>query len=1322
MEQKNIGMAIFSLGANISPEFMKSIVAYRTGLGLVGRIWGGFQEKIAEEVGKNIASFEKLGETIPKLEKSIRKAEAGVGVYTQAMQLSQAAVEKNATSLARNSWLYEKKKTQVAQLSAKMEGLKKAFTSGSITAEQYNKKFLLLSKSYQKNFPHIEMYEKRLLKQNKALGLAEEKFDKNKSALLDAEKNLGDMNVELDKSNKLMDKYVTDALNIGAAFFGFKAGIAILTVLISTMVLAGTAYRKFQSTIIEAGTMLDKQHLPLLDGMETKVRQLAIQYGQSAEDVSKALYHILSAQIPVAHANTVLEESAKLAAAGFISVEDAANVLTTTINSYGMSATEAAHISDVLFMTVRKGKTTMHELSKEFGRIASSAAQAGISLEELATMYAAVTGAGLQTSIATTSLGAIIRDFLRPTTEAQAMAFEEFGVRLDAITLKEQGVIKTLKQLSSASTDQLAVMFPQIRGLRALTALRMRLAKVEEIHTSMMNASGATMEAYQRVHGSLTQRVKVLTSSFKELIFLFGEGSMPFLKLVTGTLIVIVKNLKSVVAWMNTWHGTTIVTTAAMLLGITLVTSALNQMLKVILATKAVTQAWSFWKAFFDPNVEVGGVSKLITTKVREASAPLVKGIAKLWGKIIANSVVSSIISALTAAFKAIGAFIAAHLIVVFVAVAAVIAIIFRKQIARAIFNAKRDAEKDTVKIRTKLDTEITPVQTAARELLDMIEGGESPESKIREKQLEVLKLMTNEMAAQVNLADSKIFAEEAYKRSLEAEKKANEELTRAARARAYEAETDIRDIDAQIAKAKQNLEKAQKARRSGPNVREIQAAAGSDEVKFTSEIIRLEEKRTKFDKERIAAEAEIILARKIIMEILFGEKEINGEIIKGYDQAIAKLLEGGRIMEADVNAIAKKLDILEKINEAYSDNIKEGTGVLDIEKAVVRESEIRLEKSRKQTATIMADRHVLESTKKEVHAIYLLEEARAKYIRQNSDQIALQLAWINQLKRDYDYSAAQSNTRLEIESRYLEVLKMAGLEISDREQTARDIMKIEESFENKRLELLGERKKMEYDLQVAETERNVLKQEEIKKMLELNRQNGYSLMIHANMLKNYKDKISQMAKERDLANELRKAHQDIEDIYKRANEVSDARTSVIDARIALLQRASDLGLADNKREIELLEYEKESISLKQRKLGIEEEIRKLRGSSFVAQKLGDTEEVERLREIIGLKWKEREAVEELIRLARFKAAEEQKAIINSAEITRSQIALMQRGMTRQAFAPVFKMETDTQITNKILRDMQKESEATRKNTEDISNHTAQMARNTGGSATYAGN
>ena len=70
-------------------------------------------------------------------------------------------------------------------------------------------------------------------------------------------------------------------------------------------------------------------------------------------------------------------------------------LLVTTLNGYNLQADSAAHVSDVLFETVKLGEVRIAELAESIGHVAPIAHIAGLSLEELGAAMAVLTINGL---------------------------------------------------------------------------------------------------------------------------------------------------------------------------------------------------------------------------------------------------------------------------------------------------------------------------------------------------------------------------------------------------------------------------------------------------------------------------------------------------------------------------------------------------------------------------------------------------------------------------------------------------------------------------------------------------------------------------------------------------------------------------------------------------------------------------------------------------------------------------------------------------------------------------------------------------------------
>ena len=111
---------------------------------------------------------------------------------------------------------------------------------------------------------------------------------------------------------------------------------------------------------------------------------LGNEFGSLPVEQARAFYQVISAGAGDAAAATeILTAANKLAVGGVTDITVATDGLTSILNAYGDAVDGATDVSDVLFVGVRAGKTTVDELSASLGRVAPLAAQTGVGFDEL---------------------------------------------------------------------------------------------------------------------------------------------------------------------------------------------------------------------------------------------------------------------------------------------------------------------------------------------------------------------------------------------------------------------------------------------------------------------------------------------------------------------------------------------------------------------------------------------------------------------------------------------------------------------------------------------------------------------------------------------------------------------------------------------------------------------------------------------------------------------------------------------------------------------------------------------------------------------------
>lgn len=309
----------------------------------------------------------------------------------------------------------------------------------------------------------------------------------------------------------------------GATVAGIGAKLARASALLAVPFAAGLkVFADFERQMANVATMLDEpaRHMP---AFRTAIRDMAVEFGEATEALAGGLYDILSASIPAGKALDVLAVSVRAAKAGLTDTKTAADAITTILNSYGLSADKAASVSDLLFQVVKRGKTTFAELAPAIGMVASTAATAGVSLEELGGMIALLTRNGVRTENAITATTQTIATFLKPTAEAVGLA-AELGFKLDTTTLKAEGLRGVFQRIARLPPEAIARLFPNIRALRGVLPALRAVGDFGQDIRAMGQRAGATERAYAKMTATLSHGFAQLKQAGLAALSIIGEA------------------------------------------------------------------------------------------------------------------------------------------------------------------------------------------------------------------------------------------------------------------------------------------------------------------------------------------------------------------------------------------------------------------------------------------------------------------------------------------------------------------------------------------------------------------------------------------------------------------------------------------------------------------------------------------------------------------------------------------------------------------------------------------------------------------------------
>ena len=290
-----------------------------------------------------------------------------------------------------------------------------------------------------------------------------------------------------------------DALAQALVAAGVTASVKAIT---DALMGCTQASMEFETAMAKVGTIADESQKPLGD-MRNEILALSSETGKSVGELAEATYQAISASVATESAVDFVGTANKLAVGGFSDTTTAVDILTTAINAYGMSADDAAKISDVLITTQNLGKTSVAQLGASMGMVIPLAAAYNMDLEDLSASYALLTANGTQTAQATTYVKAALNE-LGSTSSVVGSTLKKKTGKTFAELMKEGNSLGDVLQILADSVDGDTTAFNNMwssseAGVGMLSILNSGTSKYNSLVQAMEGSTGAATTAFEKM-------------------------------------------------------------------------------------------------------------------------------------------------------------------------------------------------------------------------------------------------------------------------------------------------------------------------------------------------------------------------------------------------------------------------------------------------------------------------------------------------------------------------------------------------------------------------------------------------------------------------------------------------------------------------------------------------------------------------------------------------------------------------------------------------------------------------------------------------------
>ena len=285
--------------------------------------------------------------------------------------------------------------------------------------------------------------------------------------------------------------------------------------------------------------------------LEDKAREMGASTKYSATESAEALSYMALAGWDAEQMAAGLEPSLKLAGAAGMDLALATDIVTDTMSMFGMEASEATKMTDMLAYAQANSNTDVQQLGEALKYCGASANAMGYDLADTTALLGTFADQGLKGSSAGTTLNAMFRD-MKKNAKDGAIAIGDTNVAIvDAngnyrdMTGILADVQKATEGMTQAERD---MALSSVWGTEALKGVNMAfeagVPKIREFEEGIRNSDGAASEMYDTMQNNLQGAIDNMKSAFEGLLITIGQRLIPiFQNLVEG--------ITNVFTWFN---------------------------------------------------------------------------------------------------------------------------------------------------------------------------------------------------------------------------------------------------------------------------------------------------------------------------------------------------------------------------------------------------------------------------------------------------------------------------------------------------------------------------------------------------------------------------------------------------------------------------------------------------------------------------------------------------------------------------------------------------------------------------------------------------
>jgi TP901 family phage tail tape measure protein len=362
---------------------------------------------------------------------------------------------------------------------------------------------------------------------------------------------VGDLLVRLQANTGAFGKAMAAAAgSIGGITTAALAGSAAIAGLGIAAVKTAAEFEKGMTRVAAVSNATAGEYRKL----ESSALSMAAKTEFTARQVADGMGFLAMAGMDATQVVEAMPKALQLASAGMIDVATASNIVTNVMAGMGLEMHELARANDTIVAAITGSNTDVRMLGESFKYVGPVAKSAGISFEEVTAAIGLLGNAGIQGSMAGTTLRGAITKLLNPSEQASEI-LDQFGIEVmnaDGSMRSLEDIIKQINLSGLADDAAGTARMMEIFGLRAGPGMQALVDQgsdaLGKFTARLEGAGGMAKRIADMQMSTLTGRFKIMQSAIEGLVIDIGQRLIPMSKSF-------VDGITKMVNWVNSFSS-----------------------------------------------------------------------------------------------------------------------------------------------------------------------------------------------------------------------------------------------------------------------------------------------------------------------------------------------------------------------------------------------------------------------------------------------------------------------------------------------------------------------------------------------------------------------------------------------------------------------------------------------------------------------------------------------------------------------------------------------------------------------------------------------